>query len=99
MMLVYTRVAKLTVSVPALVEIIVSVSVQPTVFASKSLDVANLAALMHFEVSSSWREARLGSELGIEQIMQLHIFVLAARWEQVSSVQTMCLTYEIAVLP
>jgi len=74
------------------VKIIVSVSVQPTVFAPIILDVANLAALVPIEVSSSWRETRLGIELGIEQIMQLHMFVMAVKWEQASSEQTMCLT-------
>jgi len=76
-MLEHTRAAKCTVSVSALVKVMVSVSVQPTVFAPIILDVANLAALVPIEVSRSWRETRLGIELGIEQIMQLHVLVLA----------------------
>ena len=91
-MLEHTGVAKITVSVSALVKIIVSVSVQPTVFAPIILDVANLAALVPIEVSCSWRETSLGMELGVERTMQLHIFVLAVKWEQASPEQTMCLT-------
>jgi len=88
----HTGVAKFAVSVSALVKTIVSASVQPTVFTSIILDVANLAALVPIEVSSSWRETRLGIQRGIEQMMQLHMFVLAVGWEQASSEQTMSLT-------